>query len=250
MTMLATQSANFTAVNQEILFLNDIAPGLTQRRRTRAPLKGLLFHVTGTFVGSVILEASLDGTNWVSWAVYKVDAATAALGAATGVVSAVGVYAAGGLGKFDRVRLRCSAYTSGTIVVAVAAADDGDFAELGLGVQVTKPFSTPDLDWAYAAAAAITTTADVALKAAAGAGLRNYITGLQIKNTHATVATEVVLKDGATVIWRGHLSAVMVYNDIIPFQTPLKTSANAALNFACITTGANVYVGAQGYVAP
>jgi len=36
----------------------------------------------------------------------------------------------------------------------------------------------------------------------------------------------------------------------IAFYNPLKTTANAALNFACITTGAQVYVNAQGYTAP
>jgi hypothetical protein len=36
----------------------------------------------------------------------------------------------------------------------------------------------------------------------------------------------------------------------IIFTNPIKTTANAALNFACITTGAAVYVNAQGYTAP
>jgi hypothetical protein len=34
------------------------------------------------------------------------------------------------------------------------------------------------------------------------------------------------------------------------FENPLKTTANTALNFACITSGAAVYVNAQGYTAP
>jgi hypothetical protein len=60
----------------------------------------------------------------------------------------------------------------------------------------------------------------------------------------------VVVKDGATIIWRGHVSANMLDCDTIQFSDPLRTTANAALNVACITTGAAVYVNAQGYTAP
>jgi hypothetical protein len=71
---------------------------------------------------------------------------------------------------------------------------------------------------------------------------------MQLSNNSA-VATEVVLKDGATIIWRGHLPANAPMSEII-FENPLKTTANTALNFACITNGAAVYVNAQGFTAP
>jgi hypothetical protein len=60
----------------------------------------------------------------------------------------------------------------------------------------------------------------------------------------------LLVKDGATVIFRGYLPANMSGDSDYVFPTPLKTTANAALNFAAITTGANIYVNAQGYVAP
>jgi hypothetical protein len=117
-----------------------------------------------------------------------------------------------------------------------------------IGVLVQKPFSIPEADWSYAGAA-VTNTTDVVLAAAAGAAIRRYITAIQLKNTNAT-ATEVVIKDGATVIWRLLLPANMATADTIAFPSPLKSTANAALNFACITTGASVYIAAQGYTAP
>jgi hypothetical protein len=117
-----------------------------------------------------------------------------------------------------------------------------------IGALVQKPFSIPEADWAYAGAA-ITTTADVVLAVAAGAGIRRYLTALQVKNTNAT-ASEIVIKDGATVIWRSLLPANMANADAIVFPSPLKSTANAALAFACITAGASVYVAAQGYTAP
>jgi hypothetical protein len=133
----------------------------------------------------------------------------------------------------------------------VATGDTADLITTLQGALITRPFQIPELEWSYAAAAGgIVNTTDVVLATAAGAGLRRYLTSLFVKNVNAT-ATEVVVKDGAsTVIWRGHLSANMTSGDLVIFQSPIETSANAALNFACITTGAQVYVNAQGYIAP
>ena len=120
-----------------------------------------------------------------------------------------------------------------------------------IGALVNKPFSIPEADWQYAGAAGgITGTTDVVLRAAAAAGIRNYVTSIDVRNAHATVATEVVIKDGATVIWRQLLPAAMATPVDITFPTPLRGTAATAVNFACLTTGAQVYVNAQGYAAP
>ena len=132
----------------------------------------------------------------------------------------------------------------------VTSGDVTDLITTLQGALITKPFQIPELEWSYAAASGgVVNTTDVVLAAAAGSGLRRYVTSLQLKNVNA-VATEVVLKDGSTVIWRGHLSASMTGSQEITFSSPIKTSTNAALNFACITTAAQVYVNAQGYTAP
>lgn len=75
--------------------------------------------------------------------------------------------------------------------------------------------------------------------------MRNALTAIQISNAHASVATEVTVSDGATVIWRNHLAAGTRMD--VEFPTPLLGTANTALNVACVTTGAAVYVNAQGY---
>lgn len=132
---------------------------------------------------------------------------------------------------------------------AVANGDCADFITTLQGVQIVRPWQIPELEWAYAAAAGgVTNTTDVVLAAAAGAGLRRYLTSMQLANASST-ATEVVVKDGSTVIWRGYLPANAPMSEIA-FKNPLKTTANTALNFACATTGAAVYVNAQGYIAP
>lgn len=102
--------------------------------------------------------------------------------------------------------------------------------------------------WSYAAASGgITDTADVALAAAPGVGKSNYITNLQVGNTSAT-ATEVVIKDGSTVIWRAKFGASQTGPINVQFDRPLYASNNTALNAACITNATVTYINAQGYI--
>jgi hypothetical protein len=122
------------------------------------------------------------------------------------------------------------------------------------GEKVTAVREIPgDIDlsqWGYAAASGgIINTGDVEIRAAGAAGVRHYVTGLQLRNANAT-ATEFVIKDGATVIWRTDLPANMAGSMEVPFRTPLKGTAATALNVACITTGAKVYCNMQGFDAP
>lgn len=101
--------------------------------------------------------------------------------------------------------------------------------------------------WSYAGASGgITNTSDVAVKAAAGASVRNYISGIQFKNT-AAVASEIVIKDGSTVLWRGHVSASMSVSDGYTFNPPLRGTANTAVNVAMLTTSTATIVNVQGY---
>jgi hypothetical protein len=119
-----------------------------------------------------------------------------------------------------------------------------------LGKQVGLIGAVPGLSWQYAGpSGGITDTADDVIVAAAGAGVRNYLSSLQIYNA-STTATEVVIKDGSTVIWRMEFDADGGAAGIsINFANPLRSSTNTALNVACITTGTKVYVNAQGYTA-
>jgi hypothetical protein len=133
---------------------------------------------------------------------------------------------------------------------AVSATNDAiDLITTMNGALITKPYAIPEADWTYACPAPIAVNTDTVVKAAAAAGVRNYVTNIQIANSHATVGTEVVLKDGATVIWRGYLKPNNDMTDIT-FYTPLRGTAATAVNFQCLTAGASVYVNVQGYIAP
>lgn len=119
-----------------------------------------------------------------------------------------------------------------------------------VGALVAKPYSIPELDWQYAGVAGgIIDTVDKVAKAAGAAGIRNYVTGVDLINV-GTVATEFVIKDGATVVWRTFLPANMTTPVDVTFSTPLRGTAATAVNLACITTGAAVYANTQGYQAP
>ncbi|RWE57853.1 MAG: hypothetical protein EOS24_18460 [Mesorhizobium sp.] len=104
--------------------------------------------------------------------------------------------------------------------------------------------------WRYAAVAGGEIgTADVPVKAAV-VGQRNHMTWLTAVNAHATVDTEILVKDGgATVLYRGFVKAAGGRLDI-EFRSPLSSSVNTALNAANVTTGAQVYFNCGGYVAP
>ena len=131
--------------------------------------------------------------------------------------------------------------SSGQFVRPIATTD---------GRLITRLNSIPENEWQYAAqSGGITNTSDVALVAAQGTGIKNYLTGLSVANANAT-ASEIVIKDGAsTVIWRMYLAANAPIKNI-KFVTPLQSTANTALNVACITTGTQTYISAQGYKAP
>lgn len=125
-----------------------------------------------------------------------------------------------------------------------------------VGALVNKPYSIPESDWSYAAAASgiVNTTTAVTAKAAAAAGLRNYVTSMQLDWDALTNATEVAIRDGVggTVLWRGKLPAGAVGRRDVSFPCPLKGTAATLLEVVTLTaSGAGgVFVNLQGYVAP
>jgi hypothetical protein len=134
----------------------------------------------------------------------------------------------------------------------------GDVSDLFMttaGQLVEKPYAAPELDWqATSGITALATTTSTALKAAGAAGVRNYVTALQLYNTSATVSTTASILDGATVIWTGYLPATTAALPVVDihavFPTPLRGTAATAMNIQLGTTGAAVYYNVQGYQAP
>jgi hypothetical protein len=146
------------------------------------------------------------------------------------------------------------------LVAAEARSTDGTAVASGdvvrqlatlLGKGVNYPYALPGSTWGYAAASGgITDTTGVTAKAAAGAGVRNYITRVQVINGHATVSTDVQIRDGAsgTVLWRGFAQAAGGGVSAV-FDPPLRGTANTLVEVACGTTGTATYFNLQGFTA-
>lgn len=126
-------------------------------------------------------------------------------------------------------------------------------AENGLVVQ---DWALPTSRWSYAppVGGISNTTTAVTMKAAAGAGLRNYVKGCWVDASALGAATEVVIRDGAggTVLWRGYMGTSGWAGRDVVFHTPLMGTANTLIEVATLTatvTG-NVYFNCQGFVGP
>ena len=125
------------------------------------------------------------------------------------------------------------------------------------GRLITRPHSIPENEWVYAAASGgiTNTTTAATLVAAQAAGVRNYLTSLQLSSDALGAATEIAIRDGAggTVLWRGKIGTAGIAGVItIQFSDPLKSTAATLLEVVTLSASVTggVYVNAQGYKAP
>lgn len=129
---------------------------------------------SGAFSGTIVFEGTIDGTNYVAMpAINLLTSAFVASFVGSGVVPGTQfmVTATG----FRRIRIRVSAFTSGTLTVAMRAST-ADFMIVNTFMPVVSVTNTG------AAAAGVTLTIP-----APPAGLFNYITGIEVSRT-ATAA--------------------------------------------------------------
>ena len=137
--------------------------------------------------------------------------------------------------------------------VTVPAKDETTFKT---PIHINKPYAVAADCWSYAAGASgiVNTTTAVTVKAAAGSGIRNYVTGIHVVAQALGAVTELVIRDGAggAVLFRIPLPTTGTPNGVsMQFATPLKGTANTLLEICTLTatvTG-GVYVNMSGYVA-
>ena len=138
--------------------------------------------------------------------------------------------------------------SNGTLVRSIATVD---------GRQITRLNSIPENEWVYAAASGgiTNTTTAATLVAAQAAGVRNYLTSLQLSSDVLGAATEIAIRDGAggTVLWRGKIGMAGITGvSTIQFSDPLKSTAATLLEVVTLSASVTggVYINAQGYIAP
>lgn len=125
---------------------------------------------------------------------------------------------------------------------------DRQLGSIGDGT-VNKPYALRTNDQQFSSgfgAVGVTT-----IFPAAGAGVKNFLTAIQIGNaTTADVSTNIlmIVKDGATEIWRTLVNQGL--NASFTFPTPLQGSANTAMTITLSSTvggAVSINIAAQGY---
>lgn len=148
-------------------------------------LAGVAVQISGTYVGTVSFEATVDGSTYVALNLSPLNSAVPVSSTANGT----GVWS-GGVGGAAIVRARMSAYTSGTATVIIKAAPT---SARGLGG--TGGGGAP-IDATYITQTADTTlTAEQALGALA-TGLMNNTTTTGVVSTLAPTDDNVVVGSG------------------------------------------------------
>lgn len=209
----------------------------------------LAVDIRGTFSMTLEVAGTVDGTNWTLIPVRPINQA-----ATQYVASVAGTTAGTWVGKcapFRSIRVRCTAYTSGSATTVITA----DTAPLDDSLQgmVAPLYGTAT----GAAGAAVTLTI-----AAPGAGLRQYITFLRILRSASAALTAGA---APTVVTTTNLPGSMAFSfgaDAAPqgndkiiaedFAYPIAASAqNTAVTIVCpVTTGVIWRASAGYYVAP
>jgi hypothetical protein len=113
-----------------------------------------------------------------------------------------------------------------------------------IGASVFKPYCLPEAAWQYTGA--LTTTSDVAASAAAGVGIKNHVTNIQVTNTGSS-ANSLNIKDGSTI--RLTIAVPAGQSIVLPVEAGIVLTANTALNVSLSAAG-TMQVNIIGYQAP
>jgi hypothetical protein len=112
------------------------------------------------------------------------------------------------------------------------------------GQLVLKEFAPGDLD--FIVNTTVTTNTQTAIRGAQGADIRQNVTQITYQNTNAT-ATTLTIQDASATLIAISVPASMTLAQQLTFPTPLRGSANAALNYTAGTTGASVLLNVTGF---
>jgi len=133
--------------------------------------------------------------------------------------------------------------------MATLTSNDGDYNPIATSKSGRLLVTPAPSDTYVFGNASVAGTGDTSVVAAAGVGLKNYITNISVANTGSS-ATLITLKDGnaGSTLW--YTIAPAGGGSNIDLEVPIVTSSNTALYFACGTSSTTVYVSASGYKAP
>lgn len=134
--------------------------------------------------------------------------------------------------------------------LAVQTSADGDYSfpsQDSFGRELVNPFA-PQGAYRFGNIS-VTDTTSTQVIAAAGAGIRIYVTNISISNTGGTDVL-ITFQDGSggATLWR--TIAPTLGGSNISFQVPFFTTANTALFVAAGGSSTTVYISVSGFIAP
>lgn len=132
----------------------------------------LMVDVRGTFVGTLVFEGTIDGSNYFALPAYSIAAGAYIAGVT--IATQIALNCAG----YKRLRARCSAYTSGSILVTLRATT-ADFTSIVERIPATS---------AVTVTAAVSVAATLTLPAP-GAGLYQYVDWIRIEHFATALLT-------------------------------------------------------------
>jgi hypothetical protein len=206
------------------------------------------FVITGTFVGTLQIERTVDGTAWT-----PVGAFIAGSSFTTQQITAPAM-GHGNTSAAVAIRLRAIAWTSGTAAITIRAGEGTGTITIGSPLRMLEPL-TPTATTGvgigniFTARAAITTAATSVLQAAPAAGLCLYITDVSVSNAGATLCTVSLLPTAGTSVY-DLTAAATGGGGSMNFQTPIKLAAATGLSVTTSAASTTVYVTVTGYTAP
>jgi hypothetical protein len=113
-----------------------------------------------------------------------------------------------------------------------------------IGASVFKPYCLPEAAWQYTGA--LTATTDVVAMAAAGVGIKNHVTNIQVTNTGSSV-NNLNIKDGSNI--RLTIAVPAGQSIVLPVEAGIVLTPNTALNVSLSAAG-TMQVNIIGYQAP
>lgn len=278
---VSTGSGNTISVvnsTQVPLAANGVFTGTSEEITKYAEIRVSIISDQASATNGMQMQQSIDNVNWDNVDMYTIPAATGKTFGTGSAARYFRVVYTNGATIETSLRIQTTYHNNITKPSSVRSQDgrsnENDFEEVSAynsifngvtwdrmqganGIVAQKPYSVPLSDWNYAAAASgiSNTVVAVTMKTAAGAGLKNYVTGCQLFSTALGVATELVIRDGAggTVLWRVTVPAAGILGGInIEFPTPLRGTAATLTEVVTLTASVtgSVYVNCAGYVAP
>ena len=122
------------------------------------------------------------------------------------------------------------------------------FAHDSAGRVLAKPFAAEEAR--IEGYNSVVSTSVTTLVAAAGAGLRNYITDLWVANTGATTTLITFRSGGGTSVLGYTIAPTAGGSNLIGLQTPIRTQANETFDFQATSSSSILFVTVKGYKGP